>query len=197
MPPALEELIDRALAKHPADRPGSARELEISLRGLLNDLKGPRPTTTVTGSTAPAGASSAWGAGAAAPAAEEKAFGGAVEITLADGTVVSKDDGPRPGTTLEGISGLKPVFRPDGTITAGDVVVIREQDTAENGDIVVALVEGAETVIATLGTPNNAAVTVTDPEGTGTINDATALTVAIGRMDEEARRRWFEIAAPG
>ena len=33
--------------------PGSARELEISLRGLLNDLKGPRPTTTVTGSVAP------------------------------------------------------------------------------------------------------------------------------------------------
>ncbi|MFI6976949.1 acetyl-CoA C-acyltransferase, partial [Embleya sp. NPDC050154] len=32
-------------------------------------------------------------------------------VTLADGTVVAKDDGPRAGTTLEGISGLKPVFR--------------------------------------------------------------------------------------
>ena len=86
VPPALEELIDRALAKHPADRPGSARELEISLRGLLNDLKGPRSTTTVTGSAAPAGASSAWGAGAAAPAAEEKAFGGfrPLEMDAAD-----------------------------------------------------------------------------------------------------------------
>jgi len=43
-----------------------------------------------------------------------------VPVTLPDGTVVSKDDGPRPGTTLEGVSGLKPVFRPDGTVTAGN-----------------------------------------------------------------------------
>ncbi|TDD60966.1 acetyl-CoA C-acetyltransferase [Kribbella antibiotica] len=43
-----------------------------------------------------------------------------VPVTLPDGTVVSKDDGPRAGTTLEGISGLKPVFRPDGTVTAGN-----------------------------------------------------------------------------
>jgi acetyl-CoA C-acetyltransferase len=41
-------------------------------------------------------------------------------ITLPDGTVVSKDDGPRAGVTLEGISALKPVFRPDGTVTAGN-----------------------------------------------------------------------------
>lgn len=41
-------------------------------------------------------------------------------VTLADGTVMSTDDGPRAGTTLEGVSGLKPVFRPDGTVTAGN-----------------------------------------------------------------------------
>ncbi|MDH6705312.1 acetyl-CoA C-acetyltransferase [Kitasatospora sp. MAA19] len=41
-------------------------------------------------------------------------------VTLPDGTVVSKDDGPRAGVTLEGVSGLKPVFRPDGTVTAGN-----------------------------------------------------------------------------
>ena len=39
-------------------------------------------------------------------------------VTLADGTVVSKDDGPRAGTTYEAVSQLKPVFRPDGVITA-------------------------------------------------------------------------------
>jgi acetyl-CoA C-acetyltransferase len=33
---------------------------------------------------------------------------------------VSKDDGPRAGVTLEGVAGLKPVFRPDGTVTAGN-----------------------------------------------------------------------------
>ncbi|MFE0876671.1 acetyl-CoA C-acetyltransferase [Streptomyces smyrnaeus] len=41
-------------------------------------------------------------------------------VTTPDGTVVSKDDGPRPGVTLEGVEGLKPVFRPDGLVTAGN-----------------------------------------------------------------------------
>ncbi|MCZ0979866.1 acetyl-CoA C-acetyltransferase [Streptomyces diastatochromogenes] len=41
-------------------------------------------------------------------------------VTLPDGTVVSADDGPRAGVTLEGVSGLKPVFRPDGLVTAGN-----------------------------------------------------------------------------
>ncbi|MDX2355928.1 acetyl-CoA C-acetyltransferase [Dietzia sp. PP-33] len=41
-------------------------------------------------------------------------------VTMPDGTVVSTDDGPRPGTTYEKISQLKPVFRPDGTIAAGN-----------------------------------------------------------------------------
>ncbi|MFI5615879.1 acetyl-CoA C-acetyltransferase [Streptomyces sp. NPDC051567] len=41
-------------------------------------------------------------------------------VTTPDGTVVSKDDGPRAGVTLEGVQGLKPVFRPDGLITAGN-----------------------------------------------------------------------------
>ncbi|MCZ2526737.1 acetyl-CoA C-acetyltransferase [Streptomyces sp. NPDC059506] len=41
-------------------------------------------------------------------------------VTTPDGTVVSKDDGPRAGVTLDGVSGLKPVFRPDGTVTAGN-----------------------------------------------------------------------------
>jgi acetyl-CoA C-acetyltransferase len=41
-------------------------------------------------------------------------------VTLPDGTVVTSDDGPRPGVTLEALAGLKPVFRPDGTVTAGN-----------------------------------------------------------------------------
>jgi acetyl-CoA C-acetyltransferase len=41
-------------------------------------------------------------------------------VTLPDGTVVSVDDGPRPGVTLEAVSQLKPVFRPDGRVTAGN-----------------------------------------------------------------------------
>ncbi|AZQ35252.1 acetyl-CoA C-acetyltransferase [Streptomyces cyaneochromogenes] len=41
-------------------------------------------------------------------------------VTLPDGTVVSKDDGPRAGVTMEAVGGLKPVFRPDGLVTAGN-----------------------------------------------------------------------------
>jgi acetyl-CoA C-acetyltransferase len=41
-------------------------------------------------------------------------------VTLPDGTVVSNDDGPRSGVTFEAISQLKPVFRPDGVVTAGN-----------------------------------------------------------------------------
>ncbi|MEC7924775.1 MAG: acetyl-CoA C-acyltransferase, partial [Actinomycetota bacterium] len=51
------------------------------------------------------------------------------EITpyeLSDGTVVSKDDGIREGTTLEGVSQLNPVFRPEGTITAGNACPLND-----------------------------------------------------------------------
>ncbi|TQR82443.1 acetyl-CoA C-acetyltransferase [Mycobacterium hodleri] len=47
-------------------------------------------------------------------------------VTLPDGTVVSKDDGPRAGTTYEKISQLKPVFRPNGTITAGNACPLND-----------------------------------------------------------------------
>ncbi|MGD9704456.1 MAG: acetyl-CoA C-acetyltransferase [Acidimicrobiia bacterium] len=47
-------------------------------------------------------------------------------LTLPDGTVVAKDDGPRPGTTYEAVSQLKPVFRPDGTITAGNACPLND-----------------------------------------------------------------------
>ncbi len=64
-------------------------------------------------------------------------------VTTPDGTVVSADDGPRAGVTLEGVSGLKPVFRPDGVVTAGNccplndgaaaVIVMSDTKAAELG----------------------------------------------------------------
>ena len=47
-------------------------------------------------------------------------------VTLADGTVVSKDDGPRAGVTLEALQGLNPVFREHGTITAGNCCALND-----------------------------------------------------------------------
>ena len=64
-------------------------------------------------------------------------------VTTPDGTVVSTDDGPRAGVTYDGIKDLKPVFRPDGVVTAGNccalndgaaaVVVMSDTKAAELG----------------------------------------------------------------
>ena len=66
-----------------------------------------------------------------------------VPITTPDGTVVSRDDGPRPGVTMEGVAGLKTVFREHGTVTAGNccplndgaaaVVIMSDTRAAELG----------------------------------------------------------------
>ncbi len=64
-------------------------------------------------------------------------------VTLPDGSVVAADDGPRAGTTLDKVATLKPVFRPDGTVTAGNccplndgaaaIVVMSDRKAAELG----------------------------------------------------------------
>jgi acetyl-CoA C-acetyltransferase len=64
-------------------------------------------------------------------------------VTTPDGRVVAADDGPRAGVTIEGVAGLKPVFRPDGRITAGNccplndgaaaVVIMSDTKAAELG----------------------------------------------------------------
>jgi len=41
-------------------------------------------------------------------------------------TVVTKDDGPRPGTTMERLASLKPVFKEDGTVTAGNACPLND-----------------------------------------------------------------------
>ncbi|WP_375477105.1 acetyl-CoA C-acetyltransferase [uncultured Jatrophihabitans sp.] len=47
-------------------------------------------------------------------------------VTLADGTLVSRDDGPRAGVTYEAVAALKPVFRPDGRVTAGNCCALND-----------------------------------------------------------------------
>ena len=64
-------------------------------------------------------------------------------VTAPDGTVVTRDDGPRAGVTFEGARELKPVFRPDGVVTAGNccplndgaaaVVIMSDTKAAELG----------------------------------------------------------------
>jgi len=49
-----------------------------------------------------------------------------IPVTLPDGNVVTKDDGPRAGTTLERLATLQPVFREGGSITAGNACPLND-----------------------------------------------------------------------
>ena len=67
----------------------------------------------------------------AAAAIERRFFDGEiVAVTTTDGRVVRADDGPRAGTTIEGLSELKPAFRPDGTVTAGNASPVNDGASA-------------------------------------------------------------------
>jgi len=78
-------------------------------------------------------------------------------VTLPDGTVVSADDGPRAGVTYEAVSQLKPVFRPDGRVTAGNCCPLN--------DGAAALVVMSDTKAAELGITPLARVVSTGVSG--------------------------------
>jgi acetyl-CoA C-acetyltransferase len=94
-------------------------------------------------------------------------------VTTPDGTVVSTDDGPRAGTTLEGISGLKPVFRPEGRVTAGNACPLNDGAAAV---IVMSDTKARELGLTPLARIVSTAVTGLSPEimGYGPV-DATNL----------------------
>src|SRR6204780_683805 len=81
--------------------------------------------------------------------------------TLPDGTVVSADDGPRAGTTLEKVAALKPVFRPDGTVTAGNCCPLNDGAAAV---VVMSDIKAAELGITPLARIVSSAVTALSPE---------------------------------
>jgi acetyl-CoA C-acetyltransferase len=63
-----------------------------------------------------------------AVAAQERGFFAReiVPVSLPDGRVVDRDDGPRPGTTVEKLATLGPAFRPDGRVTAGNACPLND-----------------------------------------------------------------------
>jgi len=70
---------------------------------------------------------------------ENDAEGNEVEVPE---TVVSRDDGPRPGTTMDVLGKLKPAFKPDGTVTAGNACPLNDGAAA----VLVMSAEKAETI---------------------------------------------------
>jgi acetyl-CoA C-acetyltransferase len=63
-----------------------------------------------------------------AVAAQERGFFDReiIPVTTPDGTVVTKDDGPRPGTTVEKLATLQPAFKPNGKVTAGNACPLND-----------------------------------------------------------------------
>ena len=80
-----------------------------------------------------------------------------VPVTLPDGTVISTDDGPRAGVTYAGVSQLKPVFRPDGLVTAANCCPLNDGGAA--------LVVMSDTKAAELGITPLARVVATGVTG--------------------------------
>jgi acetyl-CoA C-acetyltransferase len=82
-------------------------------------------------------------------------------VTTPSGTVVSKDDGPRAGTTAEKLAQLKPVFRPDGEITAGNACPLNDGAAAV---IVMSDAKAAELGLTPLARVVSSGVSGLDPE---------------------------------
>ena len=82
-------------------------------------------------------------------------------VTLPDGTVAETDDGPRPGVTLEGVRGLKPVFRPDGRVTAGNCCPLNDGAAAV---LVMSQARAAELGITPLARIISTGVSALSPE---------------------------------
>jgi acetyl-CoA C-acetyltransferase len=82
-------------------------------------------------------------------------------VNLPDGTVVTSDDGPRPGTTIEKVAALQPVFRPNGTVTAGNCCPLNDGAAAV---VVMSDVRAAELGITPLARIVSSGVTALSPE---------------------------------
>jgi len=82
-------------------------------------------------------------------------------VRLPDGSLMSADDGPRPGVTVEGMAGLKPVFRPDGLVTAGNACPLNDGAAAV---VVMSDTKAAELGLTPLARIVSTAVTGLSPE---------------------------------
>jgi acetyl-CoA C-acetyltransferase len=98
-------------------------------------------------------------------------------VELPDGTVVSTDDGPRPGVTLGAVAGLKPVFRPDGRITAGNCCPLNDGAAAV---IVMSDTRARELGVTPLARIVSTGVTALSPEIMG-LGPVEATRQALGR----------------
>jgi len=100
-----------------------------------------------------------------------------IPVTMPDGTVVAADDGPRPGTTIEKVAALPPVFRPNGTVTAGNCCPLNDGAAAV---VVMSDVKAAELGITPLARIVSSGMTALSPEIMG-LGPVQASRQALGR----------------
>lgn len=82
-------------------------------------------------------------------------------ITLPDGTVLDRDEGPRAGTTAEKLANLKPVFKADGSVTAGNACPLNDGAAAV---LVMSASKAKELGVKPLARIVSSAVSALDPE---------------------------------
>jgi acetyl-CoA C-acetyltransferase len=101
-------------------------------------------------------------------------------VMTPDGTLVSADDGPRPGVTYEAVAELKPAFRPTGRVTAGNCCALND---GAAGLIVMSDTRAAELGIRPLARIVATGVSALSPEimGLGPV-EATRRALAHARM---------------
>jgi acetyl-CoA acyltransferase len=83
-----------------------------------------------------------------------------VPVTIPDGTQVSKDEGIRRGGTVESMANLKPAFRPDGVITAGNSSQISDGSAAL---LIMTSAKAAELGLTPLARIHTAVLAASDP----------------------------------
>jgi acetyl-CoA C-acetyltransferase len=98
-------------------------------------------------------------------------------VTLPDGSTLAKDDGPRAGVTLEKVSELDPVFRPDGRVTAGNCCPLNDGAAAV---VVMSDTRARELGITPLARIVSTGVTALSPEIMG-LGPVEASKQALGR----------------
>jgi acetyl-CoA C-acetyltransferase len=98
-------------------------------------------------------------------------------VTTPSGAVVAADDGPRPGVTYEAVAGLKPVFRPDGRITAGNCCPLNDGAAAV---VIMSDTKARELGITPLARIISTGVTALSPEIMG-LGPVEATRQALGR----------------
>jgi acetyl-CoA C-acetyltransferase len=84
-----------------------------------------------------------------------------IPVTLADGTVVTTDDGPRPDTTVEKLATLKPAFREGGKVTAGNACPLNDGAAAV---VVMSDTRASQLGITPLARIVSSGVSALDPE---------------------------------